>query len=361
MRQSERVAGIIRQLILDGHYASPNPLPSYRTLSRRYNTSMASVIEGMKLLEEQGVVCRHKRRGTFVRPRIPPASRGPTPLRCINFITDRTGLTVEHMRNEYLEGYTQALEHRDVRMRFFQYLAPTDLQDQLALGDIPLAEQGCIFVHRIDPALHDWLRERNMPFVLQHYQGDTGNERVLYHRVYANKFAGAFEATDYLVRLGHRRIGYVGVQGKQSVSPFQGYRAAMTHAGITPLGDDALNCRAEGPGEAVEPVQEFLRRPDRPTAILTGNDATAIGAIHAAKTLGIRVPEDLSVIGFNDEPEAENAPVPLTTVTNPRRVLAVTAVDMLLAAAAGECDECQTRVLECHLVIRESAAPPAGA
>ena len=358
MKQSERIAGIVRQLISEGQYPPAKPLPSYRALSRRYNTSVASVIKGMKLLEREGIVRCHPRRGTFARPSAPIAAEGPTRVRCINFVTDRTGLPVVHMRNEYLEGYTQALEHRDIRMRFFQYLGPADLQDQLVLGDIPSGEQGCIFLHRIDLALRDWLRERHIPFVLQHYLGETGNEATRYHRVHVNKFAGAFEATEYLIGLGHRRIGYVGVQGRQSVTPFQGYRAAMTRAGFTAIDDDALSCRAEAPEEAVEPAREFLLGAGRPTAVLAGNDATAIGMIEAAHALGIRVPEDLSVVGFNDEPEAEAAPVPLTTVTNPRRLLAATAVEMLLTAAAGGYREFQTRVLECHLVIRKSTVRP---
>jgi DNA-binding LacI/PurR family transcriptional regulator len=180
------------------------------------------------------------------------------------------------------------------------------------------------------------------------------------HWVYVNKYAGAFNATEYLLRLGHRRIGCIGA----GVAPpgtslvFQGFAAALARAGLATAPEDLLECHAEHPAIVSGPAREYLRRPGRPTAILASNDATALGALDAALSLGLRVPEDLSVVGYNAEPIAATAPVPLTTITNPRRLQARVAVELLMEVAEGKHAAPQIRALDSFLVIRKSAGPP---
>jgi LacI family xylobiose transport system transcriptional regulator len=102
----------------------------------------------------------------------------------------------------------------------------------------------------------------------------------------------------------------------------------------------------------------MLRLPDRPTAIFATNDGQAIGAYHAAHQLGLRIPDDLSVVGFDDMPSVRWAIPPLTTIRQPFTEMAAAATLMLLTLAHGEPPP-QSRVeLATELVVRESTAPP---
>jgi LacI family transcriptional regulator len=105
-------------------------------------------------------------------------------------------------------------------------------------------------------------------------------------------------------------------------------------------------------------VIEYLKDPNRPTGIFAGTDAVAIAILQAAPGMGIRVPEDLSAVGFNDQPEAATSTPPLTTMSGPRRLLAQTAVETVFAAGQGKFDSFQTKILTCRLVVRRSTAPP---
>ena len=111
--------------------------------------------------------------------------------------------------------------------------------------------------------------------------------------------------------------------------------------------------------EGIETGRALLRRPDRPTAIFAGNDLQALGVYQAARELRLHIPEDLSVVGFDDLPVAQWVGPPLTTVRQPLVDMAVAASEMVLAMARGE-TPAQPRVeLATDLIIRESTAPPA--
>ena len=108
------------------------------------------------------------------------------------------------------------------------------------------------------------------------------------------------------------------------------------------------------------PVLAYLKRSDRPTAVVCQTDMTAVAFLRAAEALGLRVPEELSVVGYNDQAEAAEMHPPLTTVAQPRRLASRAAIQLLLEAAAGRHEDYQTRVIECDLALRKTTAPPAG-
>ena len=368
MRPMDHAAAVIRQVILDGDFAPLDPLPSYREISQRYALSLASVVGGMELLEQEGLVSRQHRRGTFVRPEMQQksASRWPLRLRCINFISRTGDIPLDQMRHEYLAGYTDALERHDIRMRFVASAREDeDIVDRLALDGVPLQSQGCVFIAEPSHALCRSLLRHGIHYVLQQQPAPIARTLPQGHCVHVNKYAGAFAGTEYVLKLGHRRIGCVGRNLSQipglSCSLFDGYCAALARAGLMFLPDDILEIPAEHPSVAFGPAREYLRRADRPTALITTNDAIALGVLNAALSLGIRVPEELSIVGYNDEPAAANAPAPLTTLTNPRRLMARTAVELLIEVCEGKYHTTQTRALDSHLVVRDSTAPPPAA
>src|SRR5690606_23168625 len=142
----------------------------------------------------------------------------------------------------------------------------------------------------------------------------------------ADNDAGAVLATAHLIALGHRRIGFLGGRPdlESSRQREEGFRSAMAAAGL-PV-DPALvrvgGYKREG---ADRPAHELLARPDRPTAVFAANDLMALATIDAARDVGLRVPQDLSVGGFDDGPEAVAATPPLTTVAQPIRQMGAAA------------------------------------
>jgi LacI family transcriptional regulator len=179
--------------------------------------------------------------------------------------------------------------------------------------------------------------------------------------VESDSFGGARNATAFLIGLGHRRIAYVAGRPDLRSSNLRdaGYRRALAEAGI-PF-DPSLVAVGRYEHDTVREVAHpLLSRPDRPTAVFAANDISAIAVMEVAAELGLDVPRDLSVIGFDDVPEASQASPPLTTVRQPMQSLGAAAADLLIALMGGESPERIHLRLPTRLVRRATtAAPPA--
>ncbi|RIJ52361.1 LacI family transcriptional regulator [Clavibacter lycopersici] len=177
--------------------------------------------------------------------------------------------------------------------------------------------------------------------------------------VESDSLGGALQATRHLIELGHRRIGFLaGRPDLRSASLREaGYRRALQDAGIA---FDPVLVRAGLflTAAAREPARALLSMPDRPTAIFAANDLSGIAILQVAAELGIRVPEDLSVIGFDDIPEASQMTPPLTTIRQPMQRLGTTAVDLLMSLMAGTEPDAMRVQLPTRLVRRATTGPP---
>jgi len=126
-----------------------------------------------------------------------------------------------------------------------------------------------------------------------------------------------------------------------------------------PIGPDLISHGRFHVEEGIDRGRALLRLKDRPTAIFAGNDLQALGVYQAAREVRLHIPEDLSVVGFDDLPVAQWVGPPMTTVRQPLMDMATKAAEMVVAMAHGE-KPAQPRVeLATELVIRESTAPPA--
>ncbi|MEQ6899454.1 LacI family DNA-binding transcriptional regulator [Microbacterium sp. KR10-403] len=175
--------------------------------------------------------------------------------------------------------------------------------------------------------------------------------------VESDSFGGALQAVRYLTQLGHTRIGFVAGRPdlRSSIAREAGYRKALGEAGI--LVDPALIGVGRYRDDTVrEAARAVLSRSDRPTAVFAANDISAIAVIRVAAELGLDVPEDLSVVGFDDVPDASQFTPALTTVRQRMQKLGETAVGMLLGFIEGREPE-RTRVqLPTELVVRATTA-----
>jgi len=360
---ADELAKAVRHAISEGEFPPHLPLPSYRQLGSRFGVSTRIVGNAFDLLEKEGILYRQERRGTFIRAGALAVEEAPgrISLPCINIVVRHRIVRSAHapyVLGGYLAGYTQALEHRHVKTRFVVHSQDEESLEGILAQEYALSDQGCILVGLLNASLMRRLRERRIPFVVQHYVRYATDGLPGHHRVFANKTGGAFQATQHLLALGHRRVGFMGWRPESGYETrvYEGYCAALRCAGSEPSSDDVFDFATDEARLAVGPAREFLSRRPRPTAILAQTDSGAIGLLEAARDLRIRVPEELSVIGFNDQPEAALSAPPLTTVSVPFRRHGRTAAQMLMKAAEGAYDSWQTKILECHLVRRKTTA-----
>lgn len=177
--------------------------------------------------------------------------------------------------------------------------------------------------------------------------------------VESDSFGGALTATRHLIELGHRRIGFVAGRPDLRSAGLRdaGYRRALSDAGI-PLDPSLVGIGRYELDATRESARIMLSGESRPTAIFAANDLSAIAVIDVAHELGLRVPDDLSVIGFDDVPEATRRTLSLTTIQQPMRRLGAVAADMVFTLLSGqEIDEMHV-ILPTRLVVRATTAPP---
>ncbi len=169
---------------------------------------------------------------------------------------------------------------------------------------------------------------------------------------------GGLLATQHLLQLGHQRIACIG--GPEGIAPSEqriaGWRSALAAAGIEPV--DGLLWHGQFTSQSgYEAMHALLRAATPPTAVFVCNDLMAMGALCAAHERGLRLPEALSMVGFDDiELTAFTSP-PLTTVAQPKQRIGALAVDMLLERIQGKRQDARKVMLQPELRVRASTAP----
>ena len=198
------------------------------------------------------------------------------------------------------------------------------------------------------------LREVKVPIVLvnDQYPGE------FVHSVTIANEQGMRMVVEHLIGLGHRRIAYMGDRnGYQSdTERLAGYRAALEAAKI-PMPLELIVHGNGKPDGAMQPMQALLALKEPPTAVCCYNDMSALGAMRVIRARGLRIPEDISVTGFDDLFFAAYTNPPLTTVHQPMRRMGKLAMESLIKLMAGEKSVAQIRI-DAELVKRESTARP---
>ncbi len=232
-----------------------------------------------------------------------------------------------------------------------------DYVAKLALGLV----DGLLIVlpSNLDAYVND-LKRQNFPFVLIDHQG---LEREGVGSIQAQNFQGGYDATRHLLELGHRRIGTITGPVTQvppvnsAVDRLAGYRAALADAGIAY--DPTLVYEGDFSFTAGRAGTDYLLDQAMPvTAIVAASDVTAFGVIEAARTRGLALPRDLSIVGFDDIPEARYRRPALTTIRQPLREMGRLASRMLIEHLE-DGDQPLTRIeLPTKLQVRDTTAPP---
>jgi LacI family xylobiose transport system transcriptional regulator len=201
------------------------------------------------------------------------------------------------------------------------------------------------------------LRSRAIPFVIIDPAGDPTPDVP---SVGSANWSGGLMATRHLIELGHTRIACItGPEDMMcSLARLDGYRSAMNTAGL-PIDTSFLrfgDFQVDG-GRKI--AHELLSREDRPTAIFAGSDLQALGVFDAARSHGLRIPRDLSVVGYDDLQLAEWSSPALTTVHQPLGKMAEEAARLVIRMSESELESIPRMDLATRLVVRESTAKPA--
>ena len=198
-----------------------------------------------------------------------------------------------------------------------------------------------------------WFRSHHVPVVaLGHHLFDTPQVNI-------DNVAATRAMVEYLIQLGHRRIGYIaGPAGLTTTAlRLKGYQQALAERGL-PF-DPALVVESDFTYEGGQRATQALLQVDPwPTAIFGSNDMVAIGALVALKERGIAVPQQISVVGFDNITATRYVDPPLTTVDVPMRELGATGMRQLLRAMDSDATVEPLHLLPHTLVIRDSATPP---
>jgi len=216
--------------------------------------------------------------------------------------------------------------------------------------------QCVLCVAQLSDAEREQLRAKGIPFVVFDPTSELPDDVPF---VGATNWRGGRSAVQHLIGLGHRRIAMI--SGPEDVlccrARQAGYETAMKSAGL-PVDPDQIVVAQLTREDGCAAARSLLARPEPPTAIFASNDLQALGVYQAAREAGLRIPRDLSVVGFDDLPIVAWADPPLTTVHQPLTEMAVAATELALALGHGE-EPPQIGVeIATTLTVRDSTAPP---
>ncbi len=267
------------------------------------------------------------------------------------------GLLVDHLNSEYMgeiiRGIDEELEmHHYNLMLYTTHRQKTKEAAYVTKLTHNFADGLILIVPRNENAYLETLQQRKFPYVLIDYQGY--NRHV--PSIITTNRKGGYDATSYLLESGHRRIGFI--TGEMTygcaMERLAGYRSALEDHGVPfdpQLVSEGTFLRPQGYCCA----RQLLSLPEPPTALFVSNDVMAFGAMDAAHERGLHIPNDLSIIGFDDIPQAAHVRPALSTVHQPLEEMGRSAATLLLKYIANPLAEIERVELSTRLVIRESS------
>lgn len=266
------------------------------------------------------------------------------------------GLVVRALDTSYIGEIIRGIDEELAAVSYDLMLYTTHFRKQresefVANFTAGLAD-GLLLVLPLDPTAYlDSIRRRGFPYVLIDH-GGMGEDGP---SVGATNHQGAYDATTYLIGLGHRRIGFVTGHMEMgcSIDRLSGYQTALREHGL-PRDPALIQVGDFEQTRGFECARALLSLPDPPTAIFASNDLSAFGVIDAIRDRGLRIPDDISVVGFDDIPTSASIHPSLTTVRQPLEEMGREATRMLLEFIGNPERQIERVDLPTSLVIRGS-------
>ncbi len=331
-----------------------------REISQDFGVSRVTACKAMRQLVDEGILYRVQGLGTFraggrgstigdktVLAFLPPS------IRDLSFPTG-------YVATDFAQGIVDGVGSR---AHLSLVVIPREVDEAKFCASrvsSPFVDALILFAWSNVDALMNTATNLRKPFALLNCKDKSRNS------ILADEAAGAREATEYLLGLGRRRILFVGrvplhpEPNHPETTRFLGFKSAMERAGL-PLRPEWL---VNSPGIALEPehlaaLKAVMSGPaeSRPDAIFAASDVMALEVLRTLRAEGIRVPDDVDLIGFDDSPDSARSNPPLTTVHKPRHAMGVRAAQLVLDQLENGFSVGGPEFLPCRLVLRGTCAP----
>lgn len=355
------IADELQGAIEAGRVGPDARLPSEIELARRFRVSRGTVRQALANLRHKGLIEAVPGRGYFVRAVIPdqPEERGRT-----------VGVVVPSVARPYVPETLHAIEAELHERSYSMVVATSGATKEQQAGRVHrIVRDGIkgLIVYPIDydpdAVLFKGLLANGFELVLiDRYLPGLGIDAVT-----SDNVGGAYSAVTHLIELGHERIGFVSTDNLTTTSVFEryvGYQQALVTHGLAldealelktlPVTAGLITTPAGAVGELVSEIARFLEL-HRPTAVFALHDVIAMYVFEAASSLGLRIPDDFAIVGFDDDPVAAAHVLPLTTVAQPREEMGRRAAELLVDRLEGRSGHGGRIVLPPRLVVRRSS------
>lgn len=343
-------------LIASGQIRPGEKLPSVRQLADHLGINLHTVRAAYQKLEVEGLVATRHGSGTVVLEfdlfRVAQQAPGVR--------THTVGVLVPRLSNPFYPAFLQGVEDVARQNHTLLFICDTDddpltgkaYLDQLIAKKVDgliVAPCGLTFDRHVNLASLNQVSSP-IPVIYVDRPGETG------YAVLLDSEGAGNAATSHLISHGHRHIGLVTcyLDSPTVRQSYQGYVQALEAAGLKEHPEHIATAPAFTISAGLESTHQLLDVSNPPTAIFAAGDVLAVGALQAIKERGLRIPEDVALIGYNDLDIARLVEPPLTTVAAPVRDLGATAMTMLQRLVAGETVEERHITLPTKLVIRRT-------
>lgn len=347
-----QLANIFKEKIINGVWKNGETIPTEKELCAQFDVARGTVRQALQTLEADGFLRREQGRGTFV-------IFGNLPLQT-RAERERLAFIVPYVRDSsvlaILTGFQQAAERENYSVAFHH--VNNDIREQTRVIESAYQEGiAGMAIYPVDSEVTaplDRFVQAGIPIVLiDRYMKNLSTDFVM-----SDHFGGAILGVRYLLDQGHQRIGFA-TWLSPAVSMehrYLGYQQGLRERGVEP--DPSLVCHVAGyPTIDLTPLRTYLASPDRPSAIFAANDQIAIALYRAAASIGLSVPNDIAVIGFDNLDIAEQLSPPLTTVAQQFQEIGQRAAEMLLRRIGGDTSPFHQFTISPKLIIRESSLP----
>lgn len=334
----------LKSRIENGELPNGSMLPSERELSHRYEAQRPTLRKALTELKEQGYITTRPGSGSYVTY-TGSSSDTEALSSMIAFIIsgdmDRQAQLYHIQVCNYLEDY---FRHKRVSVLFAKIGAGGEMP---AFLTNPAQVDGIIWVSNIEEQYLENAKRAGIPCLC------LANDSSLFPRINYANFAAGFDATKYLLQRGCRRIAFInGIKGSVTRERFAGYQEALLTYGITPKEEWIVD--GDWSYAAGERAAQRLLSAGLPIdAVLGSNDMTAIGALKTFCASGIRVPEDVRVIGIDNIEEGRSCVPALSTIAVSQKDIARTAYLFMQELIAGH-PVPEEIIIPGHLIIRET-------
>jgi len=275
--------------------------------------------------------------------------------------TKTIGILVENISSPFTSPIIRGIQDMLRTEGYLSLIANTDLDEKIEMESLRVLNNrqidGVIFVatwHH-DTTILEEMTQKPYVFVHRHFNSYSNNS------VLADDKEGARKAVNHLANLGHRRIAYISGPSDWDASIFrlQGYREVLTQRGLPYVEQLVIESSWEVE-DGYHSVQQLLSLPEPPSAVFAGNDALAVGIIQGAQDLGLRVPSDLAVVGYDDREFCSFFRPSITSVYLPSYEMGQKSAEMLIKLIDQEIGHFQPIEIQGNLVIRESCGSSGG-